>query len=215
MTSVVEKLKTDQFSFDKPKKAHVAAPPQKKREAKEEEKKCEFVRKSTRKVEHKPIYDEKEIEKLLNESENKGNGCIDVMLAENYKPDVHDCTGWLMSEKLDGVRCYWNGKNMFTRNGNKFYAPDWWTDKLPKIALDGELWSDRNAFQSIVSIVRKQDKTNEKWKEIKFMVFDAPLVKTDFSKRLALLEKSIDPVKHSVVQLVEQTVCQGPDQLAQ
>jgi DNA ligase-1 len=45
------------------------------------------------------------------------------MLAYTYDPDLHDPTGWLMSEKLDGVRCYWNGKNMYTRNGNKIYAP--------------------------------------------------------------------------------------------
>jgi DNA ligase-1 len=51
-----------------------------------------------------------------------------------------------MSEKLDGVRCYWDGANMFTRNGNKIYAPQEWKDKLPNIALDGELWSGRDAF---------------------------------------------------------------------
>jgi len=91
----------------------------------------------------------------------KVNGCIEVMLAQAYNPDIHQCKGWLMSEKLDGVRCYWNGTTMFTRNGNKFYAPDWWVDQLPKIALDGELWSTRDDFQKIVSIVRKQDKDSE------------------------------------------------------
>ena len=50
-----------------------------------------------------------------------GSGCINVMLAHNYDPEKHDVTGWLMSEKLDGVRCYWNGKSMYTRNGNPFF----------------------------------------------------------------------------------------------
>ena len=71
---------------------------------------------------------------------------ISVMLAYAYDPERDDPTGWLMSEKLDGVRCYWNGKDMFTRNGNPFYAPTWWKEKLPKIALDGELWSGRDDF---------------------------------------------------------------------
>ena len=89
------------------------------------------------------------------EKNSTGSGSIPVMLAHNYDPDKHDVTGWLMSEKLDGVRCYWNGTTMYTRNGNAFYAPDDWKAKLPKIALDGELWTNRDDFQKIVSIVRK------------------------------------------------------------
>jgi DNA ligase-1 len=65
---------------------------------------------------------------------------------------------------------------MFTRNGNKIFAPQEWRDKLPTIALDGELWSSRDNFQSIVSTVRKNEPEPDKWKEIKFMIFDAPLV---------------------------------------
>ncbi len=113
-----------------------------------------------------------------------GSGCISVMLAHNYDPDKHDPTGWLMSEKLDGVRCYWNGTNMYTRNGNPFYAPDDFKAKLPKMALDGELWTNRDDFQKIVSIVRKHDTTNPEWAKIKFMIFDAPLVKGNFSTRM-------------------------------
>lgn len=104
------------------------------------------------------------------------------MLAHNYDPAKHDPTGWLMSEKLDGVRCYWNGSNMYSRNGNLFYAPKSFKARLPKMALDGELWTNRNDFQKIVSIVRKQDASrHEEWDHIKFMVFDAPLVKGTFS----------------------------------
>ena len=44
------------------------------------------------------------------------DGCIAVMLAQNYDPAKHDPTGWLMSEKLDGVRCYWDGcSTMYSR----------------------------------------------------------------------------------------------------
>ena len=56
---------------------------------------------------------------------------------------------------------------------------------MPKIALDGELWTGRADFQKIVSIVRTLDSSKSaEWKNIKFMVFDAPLVKGNFSKRL-------------------------------
>ncbi len=110
-----------------------------------------------------------------------GSGAIKVMLAQTYDETRDDPSGWLMSEKLDGVRCYWNGATMFTRNGNQIHAPEEWVKKLPSIALDGELWSGRDNFQSIVSIVRRNDPDVEKWKTIKFMVFDGPLLKGNFS----------------------------------
>ena len=94
-------------------------------------------------------YDEKAVDKLIDQAcglKASGSGCIDVMLAHNYDPEKHNVTGWLMSEKLDGVRCYWNGSCMYTRTGNPFYAPDEWKAKLPKIALDGELWTNRDDF---------------------------------------------------------------------
>ena len=68
-----------------------------------------------------------------------------VMLAEVYDEKV-DVTDYWVSEKLDGVRCYWNGSNMYTRNGNRIFAPDEWVKNLPKLAIDGELWSGRDSF---------------------------------------------------------------------
>ena len=76
-----------------------------------------------------------------------GSGSITVMLAQTYNPDRDDPTGWSMSEKIDGVRCYWNGKRMYTRNGNQIFAPKEWIAHLPTdVAIDGELWSGRDNF---------------------------------------------------------------------
>ena len=103
-------------------------------------------------------YDEAAIDKRINEAMGISGNCsgsIEVMLAKNYDPETHDPSGWLMSEKLDGVRCFWNGTTMYTRNGNLIYASDEFKKRLPKMALDGELWTDRDDFQKIVSIVRK------------------------------------------------------------
>ena len=95
-----------------------------------------------------------------------------VLLAHSWENDS-DLTGWWMSEKLDGVRAYWDGKQFLSRQGNPFYAPDWFTEKLPGHPLDGELFGGRKKFQRTVSIVRRQDKSDD-WKEIAFVVFDAP-----------------------------------------
>lgn len=99
--------------------------------------------KTPKKAKVKPTFDD---DVGVDTGKITGSGCISVMLAQNFDPDRDDPKGWLMSEKLDGVRCYWNGKTMYTRNGNPFYAPKWWVAKLPEIALDGELWTERDDF---------------------------------------------------------------------
>jgi len=105
---------------------------------------------------------------------------MSLMLAHNFDPTKHNVTGWLMSEKMDGVRCYWNGKNMYSRNGNLFYPPKWFKDELPNFPLDGELWTKRADFQKIVSIVKRKDE-NDEWRTISFQIFDAPKMTIPFA----------------------------------
>jgi DNA ligase-1 len=51
-----------------------------------------------------------------------------------------DPTDWWMAEKFDGMRLFWNGNNFFSRQGNKIKVPEFFSNQLPKIELDGELW---------------------------------------------------------------------------
>ena len=82
-----------------------------------------------------------------------------LLLAESWDR-LTDLSGWWMSEKLDGVRAYWDGKQFLSRLGNLYHAPDWFVEGLPDVPLDGELWMERKMFQRTVSIVRRQDKTD-------------------------------------------------------
>jgi len=68
---------------------------------------------------------------------------------------AQDVSGWLMSEKLDGIRAVWDGEQLTTRKGNPIHAPDWFIADLPPFAIDGELWTKRNDFSNISSIVRQ------------------------------------------------------------
>lgn len=79
-----------------------------------------------------------------------------ILLAHKWETHV-DLTGWWMSEKLDGVRADWDGKQFISRLGNVFVAPDWFKEGLPETPLDGELWVARKEFQRTVSIVRRMD----------------------------------------------------------
>jgi DNA ligase-1 len=51
-----------------------------------------------------------------------------------------DPTGWLMTEKYDGIRLYWNKTAFYTRQGRMVSAPSFLTSQLPQVSLDGELW---------------------------------------------------------------------------
>jgi DNA ligase-1 len=95
-----------------------------------------------------------------------------------------------MSEKLDGVRAYWDGKQFLSRQGNLYHAPDWFLVGLPAVPLDGELWIGRKKFQRTVSIVRRQDQT-DLWKEVRFLVFDAPTASGGFEERLEFLKDAL------------------------
>src|SRR5262250_2305926 len=112
-----------------------------------------------------------------------------LLLAESWD-NAADLTDWWMSEKLDGVRAYWDGKQFLSRQGNLYHAPAWFIEGLPDVPLDGELWIDRKKFQRTVSIVRRQDKS-DLWKEVRFLIFDAPAATGGFEDRLAFLKDSL------------------------
>jgi len=100
-----------------------------------------------------------------------------------------DPTGWWISEKLDGVRTYYDGKRMISRLGNPFTPPDWFLEKLPEdVTLDGELFGGRQEFQSTVSVVKTINSPH--WKKITFQVFDIPSKADEpFEDRIEFLKK--------------------------
>ncbi|TYT73105.1 hypothetical protein [Desulfobotulus mexicanus] len=77
---------------------------------------------------------------------------LDPMLPEVYSEE-REIRGWWMSEKLDGIRGYWDGTSMFSRNGTPLFPPDFFTAGLPPFAIEGELWAGRQAFEKTASIV--------------------------------------------------------------
>lgn len=111
-----------------------------------------------------------------------------VMLAEVYRPGMPLDDYWV-SEKYDGIRGYWDGKQLWTRSGELIAAPRWFTAALPPEPLDGELWAGRGRFSQAVSTVRSQPPSDTAWREIRFMVFDVPAQPGDFTARLAYLRK--------------------------
>ena len=99
---------------------------------------------------------------------------------ENTSTPISD---YLVSEKYDGIRAIWTGSELLTRQGNPISAPDWFTAPLPDIWLDGELWTKRQNFEALSSIVRTQTPKDNRWRQVKYMVFDMPDSQRPFEER--------------------------------
>lgn len=127
-----------------------------------------------------------------------------LQLAQTYDPAKFKLwDGWFISEKLDGMRAYWDGgtsrglpasqvpwantakdaryreppvsTGLFSRYGKVICAPDGWLDKLPRgICLDGELYMGRGRFQDVMSVVKRLAPSDISWGSVQYKVFDTP-----------------------------------------
>lgn len=137
-----------------------------------------------------------------------------VLLAQKYEPKSfpNGPIDWWVSEKLDGVRCYWDGAEILSRVGNKFHAPEWFLDRLPKDHhLDGELFIGRGMFKEVVSVVKSHE-AGDRWKDVIFMVFDVPSSgERPFEERMALMNDLCKNVLQ--LQMVEQKQFKAGDSI--
>ena len=136
-----------------------------------------------------------------------------IQHAETYT-GREEITGWLMSEKLDGIRGVWTGQRLVTRKGRVIHAPAWFVAALPPFPVDGELWRRRNDFNFVQTTVMDSEPTAG-WREITYNIFEVPGMNGDFPARLARAAGwfSRNPAPH--VKIIDQIVCRGPDHLNQ
>ncbi len=105
-----------------------------------------------------------------------------LLLAQHYQQGI-DVKQYLISEKYDGVRAFWDGKQLISRQGNTINAPDWFIKNLPKTQLDGELWMGRGKFDALSGAVRKESPIDAEWKNIHYQIFELPNAKGTFEAR--------------------------------
>ncbi|GAB1232199.1 DNA ligase [Ferrigenium sp. UT4] len=126
-----------------------------------------------------------------------------LSLANHFRDDIPLGEYWV-SEKYDGMRGYWDGRQLLTRGGAHIQAPHWFTAGWPATPLDGELWAGRGRFAQAVSTVRQLQPDDRAWHEIKFMLFDLPAHPGNFSERDAELGRIVASLRQPWVQHVEQ-----------
>jgi DNA ligase 1 len=125
---------------------------------------------------------------------------MEPMLATKFNPE-RSVRGWLLSEKLDGIRAIWTGEFLMSRNFVKFDAPEWFTIQLPKgVRLDGELYIGRGCFQKTLSAVTSGD-----WSQITYRVFDAPQADGGLEQRLDLCRQTLSG--NRIASVIHYSVC--------
>lgn len=127
-----------------------------------------------------------------------------VLLAERAPAQI-DVGRYLVSEKLDGVRGYWDGNLMFSRHGQPIALPAWFASHLPMRALDGELWMARGRFEATSAAVRRKKPLEAEWRALRYMVFELPGAPGSFEQRAERLRGIAADAAWDGLQAVAQT----------
>ena len=130
-----------------------------------------------------------------------------LLLAEEYQQQ--NIIGWAMSEKLDGVRGFWDGTALYSRQGKQFTPPKNWAKNFPPFALDGELYSTRGEFEQISATVRS---ANGDWRNIQLFVFDVPNADGDLLQRLQTAQDWKNRHPESNFQIIPQKIVENQQQ---
>jgi len=137
-----------------------------------------------------------------------------IQLATSYQQDIK-VAEYLVSEKLDGVRGYWDGKQMLTRSGRKIALPADFSAGFPNTVIDGELWLGRDRFEQISSLVRRQHVPDSEWQAVTFMIFDLPQHPGPFIERYAAMKVLVEKAASSHLQVIKQEVVDSTEALLQ
>ena len=135
-----------------------------------------------------------------------------LLLAGRYRPGI-DLRDWWVSEKYDGVRAHWDGRQLRTRGGERIAAPPWFTAGWPALPMDGELWAGRGRFEHAQSAAAREQPDDAQWRALRYMVFDLPAHPGSFDERLAALRAAVSALDHTWVQAVPQRKVAGDAEL--
>ncbi len=130
-------------------------------------------------------------------------GELPLLLAERYQDNI-DVRQYWVSEKLDGVRAHWDGKQLRFRSGNSVHAPDWFIAALPPQPLDGELWIGRGTFERLSGIVRRATPDDAEWRQVRYMIFELPEAPGSFTERIGRIKSLVAQAGVPWLQAVEQ-----------
>ena len=110
---------------------------------------------------------------------------------------------------MDGVRAYWDGESLTSKQANDIACPEWFLEALPLgLKLEGELWMGRNSFDALMTVLNS--KSSPLWKQVKYVLFDMVDSSMTYESRSEALQVlSLPPF----VSVVAAQKCQGNSDL--
>ena len=135
-----------------------------------------------------------------------------LQLAKVYQPGM-PLDGYWVSEKLDGVRAYWDGAQLWSKGGNRIAAPEWFTRGYPDQAMEGELWMGRGRFAEVSAAVRRLRPQAQEWRQIRLMLFDLPESRQPFAVRVQEMRALVAASSSYTLEVVTQTPATDHDRL--
>lgn len=131
-------------------------------------------------------------------------GAPELLLAIEAEGPI-DPTGFLVSEKFDGVRACWDGQTLWHRSGQRVPVPAEFLRCLPAgVALDGELWLGRGRFDELGSLLRRADPADSRWGELQYLIFELPGAPGPFEQRARQIVEQVAAVNWPMLRAVEQ-----------
>ena len=137
-----------------------------------------------------------------------------LQLAKVYQPGM-PLDGYWVSEKLDGVRAYWDGAQLWSKGGNRIAAPEWFTRGYPDQAMEGELWMGRGRFAEVSAAVRRLRPQAQEWRQIRLMLFDLPESRQPFAVRVQEMRALVAASSSYTLEMITQTPATDHDRLMQ
>ena len=112
-----------------------------------------------------------------------------------------DLTGFLLSEKFDGCRAFWDGKRLWSRGGMNPTIPAEWAAELPDMPLDCELYDGIGGVYRCGVALRYGRFTPT----MRLVVFDAPAAPGDYTARMRMAKDALAGL--SAAEVAEPVIC--------
>lgn len=129
---------------------------------------------------------------------------LTLWLASTYQGN-ENLTDYWVSEKYDGIRGFWDGRQLLSRSGKALNPPAWFVKGWPAQPFEGELWAGLGQFEQAASVIQQRQAPDSEWQAMRFMVFDANSPTQAFTERIVQYQSLVKQIGKPWVQAVRQS----------
>lgn len=121
-------------------------------------------------------------------------------------------TGWIVTEKLDGIRLWWDGSRAWSKEGNEIALTPAFRASLPRgMCIEGELHCGRRGYKQALSLFKSGPVDDR----LQFTICDAPQAPGGWLDRIATIQACAhEVVAHTIAASFESVLASLVEVLA-